>query len=178
VFPFRSPTPHLSLWERFRTSAEGFTITEEEGYWTFHVVAGEERMVDLFLALVAELPAAVSVEVSDRHAKRAWKASGCPRDAARDVLAPLRAPLLGAHGGVELTVYGADDQITLNPMLEIFIYSHSDRWAHVLQGKELEERRLVRTRSWKVRSHGAPPAPELSAAVAAAVRVLGLAPAS
>ena len=42
-------------------------------------------------------------------------------------------------GGVEFAVYTSDDQLTLNPHLELFIYARTDRWFYLLQGKGLEE---------------------------------------
>ena len=41
-------------------------------------------------------------------------------------------------------------------MLELFIYARTDRWLYLLQGKGLEERRLVRTNSWKLSRHEFP----------------------
>ena len=46
-------------------------------------------------------------------------------------------------------MFTEDDQLTLNPKLELFIYSHSQRWAPRLEGKGLEEQRMVRTKSWR-----------------------------
>jgi len=162
-----------SLWHRFRTAPEGFTAVQEEGgYWAFHVVARADRVVELFLAMLSELPVEASIEISDQRAARRWR--GRRETAAlRAALEPLRA-LVAAHGGVEVTVFTEDDQLTLNPKLELFIYSHSQRWAPRLQGKGLSEERMVRTRSWRIPGAGLPPAPALSEAVAAAARRLEL----
>ena len=42
-------------------------------------------------------------------------------------------------GGVEPAVYTADDQLVLSPMLELWIYSRTDRWAYLLVGQGLEQ---------------------------------------
>jgi len=174
MFFWRDRPVGTSLWQRFRTAPEGFTASEEEGgYWAFHVVAGTDRIVELFLAMLSELPAEVSVEIDDKRAGRAWKGERRAVAAVRAALEPLRA-LLAAHGGVEVTVFTEDDQLTLNPKLELFIYSHSQRWAPRLAGKGLDEQRLVRTRSWRTSTVDVAPVPALSAAVSAAAAALSL----
>ena len=45
---------------------------------------------------------------------------------------------------MELSVYTGDDQLTLNPYLELFIYARTDRWLYLLEGKGLEEQSRVR----------------------------------
>ena len=165
-----------SLWQRFRTAPEGFTAVEEKGgYWAFHVVAGSERIVDLFFAMLAELPAPASIELADKRAGRSWKGK-CDPAAARAPLEALRA-LVAAHGGVEITVFTEDDQLTLNPKLELFIYSHSERWASRLEGKGIVEQRMVRTKSWRTASADLAPAAGLSDAVEIAAASLALEPA-
>jgi hypothetical protein len=74
-------------------------------------------------------------------------------------------------------VYTTEDQLTINPQLELFIYGRSDRWLYLLVGLGLEERRMVATRSWKLTKQEFDPAPELTEALDATVARLGLAPA-
>ena len=172
---FRSSGPKdISYWGRFHAAAEGFTVQEEEGgFWQLHAVVSAGRAVDLFYALLNEFAGAVSVAIEDGHAHQSWKGEGLQADAVRAALASLRSPL-AADGGVELTVFTGDDQVTLNQVREIFIYSTSHRWASVLEGKGVSEERMVRTQSWQgIRERVAPP-PALAEAVAAAVSALGL----
>lgn len=175
MFPFFKDRPlGGSLWQRFRTAPEGFTVAHEEPeLWAWHVVAVPERVMELFGTLLAEMPAVVTVEITDAHADRRWKGEGCDRDGVRGAMALLRAPVI-ALGGVEITVFAADDQITLNPVLELFVYSKGERWTEVIAGTGLVEQRMVRTQSWKLRRSGLTPAPELSAAVARAAESLRL----
>ena len=84
--------------------------------------------------------------------------------------------LVGRFGGLEISLYTEEDQITLNPHLELFIYSKSDRWLYLLEGKGLEEQQQLRTKSWKTNRTQFPAAPELVSAVAGAVERLGLQP--
>jgi len=171
---FRGRQPETSIWKRFRTAADGFTFAKEGEYYTAHLVTTAERVVDLFHSLLEQLPPAVDVSLSDARTGRSWTGRGIALPDVRDALARIR-PVLAAHGGVEIAVYTSEDQLTLNPMLELFIYARTDRWLYLLKGKGLEEQRLVRTRSWKGSRRAFPAAPELEDAVAAMAASLHLA---
>ncbi len=110
----------------------------------------------LFFSLLSELSGAVTVEMDDKHAERSWKGPAPSGAAVRDALAAIEQPLV-ALGGVQIMVFTPSDQLTLNPVRELFIYSQSDRWANVLEGKGIKEQRLVRTKSWKFARHGEAP---------------------
>jgi hypothetical protein len=94
----------------------------------------------------------------------------------REAIARLKI-LLARYGGAEVSVYTPDDQLTLNPYLEMFIYARTDRWLYLLEGKGLEEQGRVRTKSWKTNRQQFPAAPDLVKAVTAAAERLGLQPA-
>ena len=170
---FRGKQPDGSIWKRFRASMDGFTFVHEDDYYAAHVVANAERVVDLFHALSEQLSPAVDLVIDDKRAGRVWKGDALALPDVRDTLARLKV-LLAQHGGVEVSVHTADDQLTLNPYLELFIYARTDRWLYMLEGKGLQEQRLVRTKSWKVKREDFPAAPELDSAVSAAVERLGL----
>lgn len=173
---FRGRQPEASIWRRFRVSSDGFTFAQEDDHFTAHVVANAERVVDLFYTLTEELPPAVDVVVEDLRSGRAWKGEAVPLLDIRESIARLKN-LLGRFGGVELSVYTAEDQLTLNPYLELFIYARTDRWLYLLEGKGLEEQGRVRTKSWKTNRQHFPAAPDLVNAVTAAAERLGLQPA-
>ena len=173
---FRGRQPETSIWKRFRSAADGFSFAKETDYYVAHLVANAERVVDLFVALLEQLPPAVDVAVADARTHRSWKGERLALPDVRDELARTKT-LLAAHGGVEIAVYTSEDQLTINSVLELFIYSRTDHWLYILKGKGLEERRLVRTRSWRLASHEYPPAPELSAAIAELAGALKLTPA-
>jgi hypothetical protein len=173
---FRGRQPEASIWRRFRVSADGFTFTQEDDLFTAHVVANAERVVDLFYTLTEQLPSAVDIVVDDLRSGRSWKAEDTTLPDVREALARLKI-LLARYGGVELSVYTSDDQLTLNPYLELFIYSRTDRWLYLLEGKGLEEQARVRTKSWKTSRQHFPAAPDLVNAVTAAADRLGLQPA-
>lgn len=172
---FRGRQPDTSIWRRFRTGADGFTFVKEDDYYAAHVVANAERIVDLFHVLTSHLPPAVDVVITDARSRRSWKGEHLALPDVREAIGRLKAPLAAA-GGVEIAVYSLEDQLTLNPQLELFIYSRNDSWVYILQGKGLAEQRSVRTRSWKVSRGNFPPAPEVDEALRAAVDRLALAP--
>ena len=85
----------------------------------------------------------------------------------------MKSPL-STFGGVEFAVYTSEDQLTLNPHLELFIYARTDRGSISCRGKGSRSRRMVRTESWKTHAGlSFAPAPDLVNAVAAAAERLG-----
>ena len=74
----------------------------------------------------------------------------------------------------EVSVFNSEDQLSLNPHLELFIYSKSDKWLYLLEGRGLEERTQLRPKSWKIKRQAFPAAPDLVNALAAAAERLGL----
>lgn len=170
---FRGRQPETAVWRRFRASADGFTFAEEGDHYAAHVVANAERVVDLFYTLAEQLPPAVDVVIEDLRSGRTWKGEALALIDVREAVARLKQ-LLGRYGGVEMSVFTAEDQLTLNPYLELFIYARTDRWLYLLEGKGLEEQRRVRTKSWKVARQQFPAAPDLVNAVALAAERLGL----
>jgi hypothetical protein len=173
---FRGRQPEASIWRRFRVSADGFTFVQEDEHYTAHVVANAERVVDLFYTFTEQLGPAVDVVLEDLRSGRTWKGEALALPDVREAIARLKI-LLARFGGIELSVFTGDDQLTLNPYLELFIYARSDRWLYLLEGKGLEEQQHLRTKSWKTNRQQFPAAPDLVNAVTAAVERLGLQPA-
>jgi hypothetical protein len=170
---FRGKQPEASIWRRFRASTDGFTFGEENGVYTARVVANAERVVDLFWTLTMHLSPAVDVHVEDLRSGRAWKGEALALPDVRDAIARLRL-LLARFGGTEFSVFNSEDQLSLNPHLELFIYSRSDKWAYILEGRGLEERQTLRPKSWKINRQSFPAAPDLLNALAAAAERLAL----
>ena len=170
---FRGKQPEATVWRRFRSGIDAFSFAKEDGYYAAHVVANAERVVDLLHALSEQLPPAVDVALEDARLGRAWHGEGIALPDVRDAVARLRVPL-ATYGGVELAVYSAEDQLTLTPHLELFVYGRTDQWLYILQGKGLEEVAELRPRRWKRAGADFPPAPVISEAVAATADRLGL----
>jgi hypothetical protein len=171
---FRGKQPEASIWRRFRESTDGFTFAQDDGVYTAHVVANAERVVDLLWTLTELLNPAVDLFIDDLRSGRKWKGETLPLPDVRDTIARLKL-LLARFGGVELSVYTAEDQLSLNPHLELYVYSRSDRWLYLLEGRGLEEREQVRPKSWKIDRQAFPAAPDLVNAVATAAERLALA---
>lgn len=170
---FRGTQSEASIWRRFRAGADGFTFGSEDGIYSAHVVANAERVVDLFHSLTEQLPPAVDVTLDDLRSGRSWKGEALPLDDVREQIARLKV-LAARYGGMELSVFTSEDQLTLNPYLELFIYARTDRWYYLLEGRGLEEQGMVRTKSWKQKRAQFPAAAELVNAIQAAVERLGL----
>lgn len=173
---FRGRQPEATVWRRFRSGYDHFTFRRDGDVHEARIVANAERVLDLLHALTAHLTPAVDVAIEDRRTGRAWRVEAAALPDVRDSIARLKLPL-SAYGGVELAVYTPDDQLTLTPGLELFVYARSDRWLYILLGKGLVEQDRLGGSRWDV---GAPlpPAPELESALELTVEKLGMDPVS
>lgn len=172
---FRGKQPEPSVWRRFRSGADDFTFVQEGEHYEARIVANAERVVDLLYTLAERLPPAVDVAIEDVREERRWQGVALALPDVRDAIARLKAPL-AAYGGVELSVYSPDDQLTLTPDLELFIYARTDRWLYVLQGKGLHEVTAFPPDGWRFDAQALGAAAELSDALAASAERLGLEP--
>jgi hypothetical protein len=170
---FRGKSPDTTVWKRFRSGQDGFTFTRTGDIYEAKVVANAERVVDLFFTLSELMAPAVDVYISDMRSQTTWAGETVALPDVRDAVARLKVPL-STYGGVEVTLYTADDQLTLTPQLELFIYSRSDRWVYLLTSMNLEERSSIEERMWGMASWERAPAPALSDAVAAAAERLSI----
>ena len=170
---FRGRNPDATVWRRFRSGVDGFTFEKNGELYEAYIGANAERVVDLFYVLSEQLPPAIDVVIEDLRSETTWKAETVALPDVRDAIARLKVPL-ATYGGVEFTLYTPDDQLTLTPQLELYIYSRSDKWLYLLQGKGLEERAALADRSWRSQGWDRAPAPSLSASIAAAAYRLSL----
>jgi hypothetical protein len=170
---FRGQEAEPSIWQRFRVAPDGFTFKRIEDYYACHVAANSERVVDLFHALTEQMPPAIDLALDDLRSGRSWRGEALPLDDVREQIARLKV-LLSRYGGVELSAFTSQDQLTLTPNLELFVYARTDRWYYLLEGKGLEEQNAIPTKSWKIRRAQFPAAAELVNAVQSAVERLGL----
>lgn len=170
---FRGRNPDITVWKRFRSGVDGFTFEKVDETYEAYIAANAERVVDLFYTLSEQLDPAVDVVIADLRTESTWKGEAVALPDVRDAIARLKVPL-ATYGGVEISLYTAEDQLTLTPQLELFIYARSDRWLYLLQGKGLEERAALADRSWRSQAWDRAPAPTLSAAISAAAERLTL----
>ena len=170
---FRGRNPDITVWRRFRSGVDGFTFEKNGDTYEAYVGANAERVVDLFYTLSEHLSPAIDLAIEDLRSESTWHGETIALPDVRDAIARLKVPI-ATYGGVEFTLYTPDDQLTLTPQLELFIFARSDRWYYLLQGLGLEERAALADRSWRSRGWDHAAAPTLSAAIAAAAERLTL----
>ena len=170
---FRGRNPDITVWRRFRSGVDGFTFEKNGETYEAYVGANAERVVDLFYTLSEHLSPAIDLAIEDLRSESTWHGETIALPDVRDAIARLKVPL-ATYGGVEFTLYTPDDQLTLTPQLELFIFARSDRWYYLLQGLGLEERAALADRSWRSKGWDHAAAPTLSAAIAAAAERLTL----
>lgn len=139
---FRGRQPETVVWRRFRSGLDTFSFERDGDVYVAHVVANAERVLDLLHSLSGELPPAVDVALADHRRGLRWRAEVVALPDVRDAVARLKLAV-GAYAGVELALYTPEDQLTLTPSLELYLYGRSDRWYYILLGKGLMERSAV-----------------------------------
>lgn len=170
---FRGRNPDVTVWKRFRSGTDGFTFVKNGEIYEAYIAANAERVVDLFYTLSEQLAPAIDLVIEDLRSEATWRGESVALPDVRDAIARLKVPL-ATYGGVEISLYTPDDQLTLTPQLELYIFSRSDRWIYLLQGKGLEERVSLADRSWRSQSWDRALAPSLTAAISAAAERLAL----
>ena len=141
--------------------------------YSARVFANAERAVDLFHALTGHLPPAVAAHVWDVRTDQRWSGSGLALPDVRDAFARLRTPL-SIFAGVEFTLVGPEDQLSLSASLDVHVHARSDRWYYLLIGTGLVPSAPLRPRTWRLAPHEFPPAPEMRGALDRAIQRLGL----
>jgi hypothetical protein len=139
----------MSVAARFGSGEAVFSTRVERGLQVVRVGAGMERALELLHGLAEHLPPVVDFAVDCLRSNRKYVGEGLSLPEVRETIARLKVPLL-ASGGVELAVYTSEDQLVLSPLLELWIYSRTDRWAYLLVGAGLEQVDEVPTRTWTV----------------------------
>lgn len=158
---------------RFRPVSDWFVASRDAGVYVARVGTTAERAVDLMHALALHLDPAVDVVIHDLRSGTEWAGFDVALPDLRDALGRLRFPL-ATYGGVEMSVFGPDDQLSLTPELLLVIYSRSDRWYFLLDGLGLSERAGPPAAVWVPSRTTLAPSPELATALASAAERLGL----
>ena len=164
-----------TVWRRFRSGHDGFKFEETvEGFFEAHVAANAERAVDLMYVLSEHLPPAVDVALTDRRTQASWIGTDVALPDVRDAIARLKIPL-ATYAGVDITIYTADDQLSLTAELDLYAIGRSDRWLYLLQARGLEQYGAVAEKAWRGQPWDRSPAMVLSTAIAATADRLSLA---
>jgi len=169
----RGPHPDASIWRHFHGDRDGFTFGERDGLYEAIVRANADRVVEMFLALIEHLPPAVTVELHDARSGSQWRGEDLALVDVRDAVGRFKGTL-ARLAGLELTLHGVDDQVTLTPNLDIFVYARTDRWLYLMQGKGLRRRGRLRERSWRLAADEFAHSPVMSMAIRDAASRLGL----
>lgn len=161
---FRHDQTPTNVADRFRSGEAVFATSIERGLNVVRVAAGMERSVELLHALSEHLPPVVDCAIDCLRSKRRFVGEGLSLPEVRESIARLKVPLV-TSGGVELAVYTSEDQLVLSPLLDLWIYSRTDRWVYLLVGQGLEQVDIVPTRGWTVGRDDFTGAADLVAAV-------------
>jgi hypothetical protein len=149
---------------RFRPGADLFSVRSEAGVYVAEVRSSPEGAVDLFHELTGQMPGVVDLGLDCLRTGRRYVGESLQRAEVAETVARLKVPLV-ASGGVELSIYTGDEQLSLSPMLDLWIYAKSDRWLYLLVGRGLEETTELPVRTWSVAPSEFTGAPELVDAV-------------
>ncbi len=158
---------------RFRSSTDWFVQSVRDDIHVAQIGTNGERAVDLLHALAFHLDPAVDFVIDSVRDGSAWYGSLLALPDVRDAVGRLKLTL-STYGGVELSVYTPDDQLSLTSDLKLVIYSRTDRWLYLLEGMGLEERAALPSAVWRPLASTLIEAPELEASIAAAVERLAM----
>jgi hypothetical protein len=132
---------------RYRGGEDWFVVSRQMGLVCTRVGATAERVVDVWHALATHLDPAVDVRIDDVRTARAWEGTLLALPEVREAMGRLRLPL-AAYGGVEMSVFTDQDQLTLTPEMLLVVYSRTDRWPFLLDGMGLAERTHMPPPAW------------------------------
>lgn len=112
------------------------------------VGAPAERLVDVLHAGCVHLDPVVDVYLYETRSGRRWRGALLPLPDVRDVIGRLRYTI-AATGGIELSVYTDQDQLTITPELLLVIDSRTDRWLYLLDAEGFESREAAPEPTWR-----------------------------
>ncbi len=106
-----------------------------------------ERILDTLHVGCLYLDPELDVSVADRRTGLCWEGHLIALPDVREVLGSLRSQLT-SYGGVELSLYTGDDQLTLTPELLLIIQARSARWTFFLDELGFVERESLPRPNW------------------------------
>jgi hypothetical protein len=189
----RVPEQPPEVWQRFRVPDEGFEFSDGAGLYRARIVAGAERSLGLFLALTARLSPRVRLRLQDvRQAPddggrgesdeagvaavtTSWHGDDLDREQVRLAVEGARA-VLAREGGVEVSVFDDEDQVTLSPNLDLFVFARTARWYPLLRGLGLRRYPGIPHRSWRLLPGEFPPSEAIRKTLRDIVRRFGAEP--
>ncbi len=171
----RGRQPESTVWPRFRAVGDAFAVRRSGTLVETVVRTSASRAVDLFLALIEELPPAVSVTITDVRSDGIWSGESLALPDVVEVMGRLKLPLT-TYAGAEISVVASDEQVSLTRELGLFCFARTERWVYLLRGLGLTERATLAPRSWHLAPDQFPPVRELTSALSLAADRLKLSP--
>lgn len=158
---------------RFRPVPDWYVSQDRGALHELFAWSNAERIVNVLHALTAHLDPAVDLTMQFGRDGVTWHGQLLPLPDVREALGRLQSPL-ATYGGVEVSVYTPDDQLTLTGALGLVIYARSDRWVHLLDGMGFAPRAVAPEPLWNAETAPLGASPELDRALALVVEQLGL----
>lgn len=160
---------------RFRPSGDWYVVGQRGPLVECVVWSTAERLLRVYLSLLEHLDGEVDIAIESARDARGWRGDLRPLSEVRAALTPLQRPLV-LHGGVEISVYTPDEQLTITTALGLVIYARSDRWVYLLDALGFSERTEAPPADWHPERTPPADAPALRAAVEQVVITLALEP--
>src|SRR5688572_19142963 len=145
----RGKHPEAVIWRHFRSSEDYFVFGRGDGCYEARVGLNADRAIDLFAALIEQMPPACSVAIDDWRTGITYEGEDLANSDVRDAIARSGNALARA-AGLEISVYTDEEQLTLSANLELFLFARTDRWLYLLEGKGLRRVVRLRPRSWRL----------------------------
>ena len=155
---------YSSVAKRFQRDTDWYVAIDDGAIRTFQIHANSERVVELFYRLSSFLEPVVDMVIDDRRHQRVWEGSLRFLPDVREALGRLRWPL-AAFGGVEMSLYTANDQLTLTSPLTLVIYSRGDQWPVRLAAEGIVSKKQAPPPVWQPSAVPFSDAAELDAAL-------------
>jgi hypothetical protein len=171
----RSSLSAAGMGTRFRSHTDWFVAGMTGDIHVAQVGTTGERAVDLLHALAFQLDPAVDMVIDSVRELKAWHGSFLALPDVRDAIGRLKLTL-STYGGVEISLFTPDDQLSLTPELSLVVYARTDRWLYLLEGMGLEQRDAQPASVWRPSRNRLAPAPELADSIRTSVDRLALAP--
>lgn len=163
------PTGH----GRFHPAGDWFVHVVEQEIHRVVIGTNAERVLDTLHTLCLHLDPAVDIVMRDQRTGQQWEGHLLPLPEVREAVGRLRLPL-ASYGGVELSLFTGDDQLSLTPELLLVIYARTDRWTFLLEEIGFVARAMIPPPTWRLADGALRPAPALREALEAIASRLGL----
>lgn len=158
---------------RFRPASDWYVVASRGPLVECVVWSTAERLLRVYLSLLEHLDGEVDLAIESARDAQSWRGELLALSDVRAALTPLQRPLV-MHGGVEVSVYTPDEQLTITSALGLVIYARSDRWVYLLDAMGFSEVPVAPAADWHPERAPLAEAPALHEAVEQVVQLLAL----